>query len=395
MVVAWLLLGRPGLTLPIYQVWVESETPESLDQVRTVVPDAYLDVGSQGPYILGGTFINRTHAQDRKARLEQLGLQVVVVEQSTDAEDSTPSSPEPSPESPTSPPVSTPVPASPPDSENLVNLNRPYVVLVLNPSNDPELPAQVRRFFPNAATTTYQQQPALQTGSFSQLSQAEAQSNWLSSQGWQSLAVPNPSFRNSTPAASVSSPDSADSSSTSPEGEAFWLLVADPTGEKLNAIRQLVPDAIPLVYDNLRVVRVGGFANPESAQPQIQRLANQGFEAGLFPADLSRAKPVLGEQPSPAAAPPPPAPNPEPTSTDNTSNPAPATPNSVYIVITPAAQGEPQLTQIQSFAPDAFLKAGQDQSVIQVGTYRQRRNAEEALRSLSQLGLTGEIVARD
>ncbi|NJK61710.1 MAG: sporulation protein [Synechococcaceae cyanobacterium SM2_3_1] len=376
------------MTLPIYQVWVESGTPESLDQVRTVVPDAYLAVGSDGPHILGGTFINRTHAQDRKTRLEQLGLQVVVVE-TTATQESAPASTDPPP---ASSPVSTPIPASPPGSENLVNLNRPYVVLVINPDNDPQWVTQVRRFFPNAVTTTYQQQPALQTGSFSQLSQAQAQSGWLSSQGWQALAIPNPSFRTSTTPASAPPPASADDgNSTSSAGEAFWLLVADPTGDQLNAIRQLIPDAIPLVYDNLRVVRVGGFANPEAAQPQIQRLASQGFEAGLFPADLSRTKPVLTVQPASTA----PTPEPTPTPTDNASNSPPAAPDSVYIVITAATQGESQLTQIQSFAPDAFLKEWQERSVIQVGTYRQRRNAEEALQSLSQLGLTGEIVASD
>jgi hypothetical protein len=387
-IITWLFLGQPGMALPVYQVWVKSEAPESLDQVRSLVPDAYLAVGSEGPHILGGTFINRTHAQDRKASLEALGLRVVVVEQTTtdetDEEDHSPPLTE-------TPPGSSPTPDPSPSSENfdLVNQNRPYIVLVLNPSNDSQLVTQVRRFFPEAVNTTYQQQPALQTGSFSQLSQAQAQSGWLSSQGWQALAVPNPSF--SAPTATPDPPpSSAEGNSTSPEGEAFWLLVADPAGEKLNAIRSLVPDAIPLVYDNLRVVRVGGFANPEAAQPQIQRLATQGFEAGLFPADLSRTKPVLGTETPPATPPTTP-----PASFNNPPPDATESPDSIYIVITPAAQAESQLTQIQSFAPDAFLKEWQNRKVIQVGTYRQRRNAEDALQALTQLGLNGEIVASD
>ncbi|MEN9226201.1 MAG: hypothetical protein Q6L60_03225 [Thermostichus sp. HHBFW_bins_43] len=355
-------LTLPGaFALTRYQVQVLSDQAADLAQVQTQVPDAYWVQGEERVFILAGTFINRSHAQRRQADLERLGLQVrVVSRQETDP-----------PLPPAAPPGDLPPQSSggsarPPARVPVPTLTerddpqRPFATQVPNPTADPRLEERVRRFFPGATAVEYQGQAALRTGEFSRLSLAQDQARWLTAQGLPAVAVAV------AEAGTVRDPEPE-------QGERYWVLVADPTGEKLPALEGLLPGSLPLIYDDLRVVRTGGFANPTAAEEQVRYLAGQGYEAGVFPADLRRSQPLLQRDPVSTRAAAPPAPLEE------------GTPG-FWVVVQAGAEALPQL---QQFAPDAFVRG----SVIQVGTYQRRANAERVQRSLSEAGFDARIVA--
>ncbi len=337
-----------ALALTRYQVHVLADEAAALAQVRAQVPDAYFVQGDGQVFILAGTFINRNHAQRRQAELERLGLPVrVVSRQETDPPlppafpaQTGPARPSPSP--PTAPPF---------------DPQRPFATQVPNPTGDPRLEERVRRFFPGAAVVHYRGQAALQTGTFSRLSLAQDQARWLTAQGLPAVAVSLAGEE------AVGDPDS-----NPPQGERYWVLVADPSGEKWPALKQLLEGSLPLIYDDLRVVRTGGFADPDAAAEQVRYLADQGYEAGIFPADLRRSRPLLVQDPTPSAA----------------SLRAEGT-GGFWVVVSAGAEALPKL---QQFAPDAFVRG----SVIQVGTYRQRANAEQARRALAEAGFDARIL---
>ncbi len=341
-----------ALALTRYQVHVLADEAAALAQVRTQVPDAYFVQGDGQVFILAGTFINRNHAQRRQAELERLGLPVrVVSRQETDPPlppafpaQTAPDRPSPSP----APPAPTAPPFDP---------QRPFATQVPNPTGDPRLEERVRRFFPGAAVVQYRGQAALQTGTFSRLSLAQDQARWLTAQGLPAVAVSLAGEE------TVGDPDS-----NPPQGERYWVLVADPSGEKWPALQQLLEGSLPLIYDNLRVVRTGGFADPAAAAEQVLYLADQGYEAGIFPADLRRSRPLLVQDPTPS----PPSLRAEGT-------------GGFWVVVSAGAEALPKL---QQFAPDAFVRG----SVIQVGTYRQRANAEQARRALAEAGFEARIL---
>ncbi len=373
---AALSLALPGaFALTRYQVHVLADGATELAQVQTQVPDAYWVQGNEGVFILAGTFINRSHAQRRQADLERLGLQVQVVSrQETDP-----------PLPPAFPPGDLAAPArveangSPaPTAPDLSSGNRgqfdpqrPFATQVPNPTADPRLEERVRRFFPGATAVQYQGQAALQTGEFSRLSLAQDQARWLTAQGLPAVAV-----------AVAEVEAGRDPALELEQGEQYWVLVADPTGEKLSALEQLLEGSLPLIYDNLRVVRTGGFANPAAAEEQVRYLAGQGYEAGVFPADLRRSQPLLQRDPAPpqATSPRDPLPMSGTESLEGT--------RGFWVVV---QAGEEVLPRLQQFAPDAFVRG----SVIQVGTYQQRANAEQAQRSLSEAGFNARIVAAE
>lgn len=395
----------PAWGVTIYRVLVLSNRPADLAQVQTLVPDAFLVVEAPDQIsILAGTFINQVNAQKRQAELERLGLTVTLAtttEADPPAEASPTSTPAaaPTPISSATPPTLTPTPApqpiatataTPPPAPPAINsidlAQRPFAVLVLNPTNDPNLVENLRRFFPNAVEVIYQQQPALITGSFTQQAQAQQQTQWLNSQGFGAVVV-------STTEVSFSGSPTA--TPTPASGEQIWALVADPSGERLPQIQQLIPEAIPLIYDGLRVVKAGGYPNPTAAQAQVERLTAQGYEVGLFPADLDRSQPILTSAGAPAPTPVPPAaaaPAPTPALT-TAAIPTEAPENAAgFIVLVPQMEGSDRLLRVQSIAPDAFERRYQDQPVIQMGTYRLRQSAEQAIEDLDQLGLPGRIV---
>ncbi|MFQ3584356.1 MAG: sporulation protein [Cyanobacteriota bacterium] len=379
------LTSPAAFALTRYQVHVLSGTAADLAQVQTHVPDAYWVQGDDEVFILAGTFINRNHAQRRQTELERLGLQVRVVSRAeTDP---------PLPPARVTPPNSAPsaassrqpenglrpavanVPASTlPSSQPSSPSQRPFVTQVPNPTQDPRLEEQVRRFFPGATVVEYQGETALRTGEFSRLSLAQDQARWLTARGLPAVAV-------AVAEMGTESFPATDPILANPEqGENYWVLVADPTGEKLSALEKLIAGSLPLIYDDLRVVRTGGFANAQAAEEQVRYLASQGYEAGVFPADLRRSQPLLQRDPVPTTA----------------ANPAPASPSgppvsqaqSFWVVV---QGGEEVLPRLQQYAPDAFVRG----SVIQVGTYQQRSNAEQAQRSLSEAGFNARIVAAE
>ncbi len=394
--------------IPIYQLYVRSE---DLERVQAQVPDAILVEGEEGIFILAGSFGERTNAERRLAELEQLGLPVqLVLRQPGDptpvavsprTQPSPSPSPAPSPES--TQPAGTqaapePVPGSPEPTplssvaavERGVEMDpqRPYWVLVPNPTQDPQVAAQVRRFFPTAVDVIYQQQAALQTGTFNQLTLAQEQSRWLTNQGLTAVAIPNPALAqlNST-ANPISGPDSSAGSprvgSLPSQGEGLWVLVADPTGERLTPLQQRFSGAIPLRFDGIQVVKTGGFDDNTAAQQQVEQLAGLGYEAGIFPADLSRSEPVLSSTiPASDAE----------SSPSNGANGAgvSAGGNPTFLVLVPADTGI--LEQVQQLVPDAFLRRYQDQTVVQVGSYRLRPSAEQAIQGLAAAGLRGQVV---
>lgn len=396
------LVAWPAWGITVYRVLVLSDTPEDLATAQTVVPDAFLAVGPERISILAGTFINQVNAQKRQAELERLGLTVTIA-QGTDADDPLEPAAPAEPAAPPAPatPIPTPAPISPPTappqptapvSPTPDQVQRPFAVLVLNPTADPNLAANLRRFFPAAIEVIYQQQPALITGSFSQQAQAQQQTQWLNAQGFGAVVV-------STTEISFTSISGAQPSAPTPppSGEQVWVLVADPAGERLAPIQQLVPDAIPLIYDGLRVVKAGGYPTTTAAQTRAEQLNAQGYEVGLFPADLERTQPIFstnGPTPTPA-----PAATPTPGSTPPPSpqaSPIAATSEdpeiSGFVVLIPQQQGSDRLGRVQTIAPDAFERRYQDQPVIQMGTYRLRQSAEQAIQELDALGLPGRIV---
>ncbi|MEN9223486.1 MAG: hypothetical protein Q6M04_13715 [Thermostichus sp. BF3_bins_97] len=367
---AVLFLALPGaFALTRYQVHVLSDGATELAQVQTQVPDAYLVQGEERVFILAGTFINRSHAQRRQADLERLGLQVQVVSRQETDPPLPPAArpgdlPVQSPAASSRPPASVPAPNLASGSRGAPDPQRPFATQVPNPTADPRLEERVRRFFPGATAVEYQGQAALQTGEFSRLSLAQDQARWLTAQGLPAVAV-----------AVAEVGTVMDPTLESEQGEQYWVLVADPTGEKLPALEQLLSGSLPLIYDDLRVVRTGGFANPTAAEEQVRYLAGQGYEAGVFPADLRRSQPLLQRDPVPTQAAAPPAQAQE------------STPG-FWVVV---QAGEDVLPRLQQFAPDAFVRG----SVIQVGTYQRRANAEQAQRSLSEAGFNARIVAAE
>ena len=405
-----MLPGSAGWTqgIPFYQIYVRSE---DLERVQTQVPDAILVEGEEGVFILAGSFGERTNAERRLAELEQLGLPVqLVLRQPGDPtpvavspSSSTPSpSPTPSPEP--VPPQSTPedptaqagdtpalVPGSPtPDptppplqtgSANAAEFDssRPFWVLVPNPSQDGQVTEQVRRFFPTARDVIYQQQAALQTGSFSQLALAQEQSRWLTNQGLTAVAIPNPDL-DTLPLGQPTTGDPGISSAPGLRGEGLWVLVADPVGEQLPTLQQSFPGAIPLRFDGIQVVKTGGFDQAELAQQQVEQLAAMGFEAGVFPADLSRSEPLLTSEIPPSDVD-------IPEDVDLAGAGGVTT---GFLVVVPAQEG--RLEQVQSQVPDAFLRRSGEQTVIQVGSYQMRSSAEQAVQALVELGLEGQII---
>ncbi len=348
------VLAPPAVfALTRYQVHVLTDEAAALAQVRAQVPDAYFVQGEGQVFILAGTFLNRSHAQRRQAELERLGLPVRVVSRQDTDPPLPPAFPaQTAPDRPSPSPVP-PAPTAPP-----FDPQRPFATYVPNPSRDPRLEERVRRFFPGAALVQYRGQAALQTGTFSRLSLAQDQARWLTAQGLPAVAV------SLAEAGTDRDPDS-----NPPQGERYWVLVADPTGEKWPALKQLLEGSLPLIYDNLRVVRTGGFADPAAAAEQVRYLASQGYEAGIFPADLRRSRPLLLQDPTPSPP----------------SLPAEKSRGGFWVVVSAGAEALPKL---QQFAPDAFVRG----SVIQVGTYRQRANAEQAQRSLAEAGFDARIL---
>ncbi len=409
---------HPAGAVTLYQVFVISDQDQDLAQVQTLVPDAIFVRDQSQTSILAGTFLNQIYAAERQAELEVMGLTVSIVTREDNGEPPPPSpSPEPdpatpSPASPSTPTVTptapststtspTPSPVAnplstpaPPEVEPISEL-RAYAVLVPNPNGDPNLATQIRRFFPSATDVLYQRYPALQTGSFSQLSQAQEQARWLTFQGFPALAVPSPqvfdpsassgtpprtpespTLLNPTPAPSISPqvsqpvPPSSDPQ-VAEIGELWWVFVADPVGDTLSDLQAIIPEATPLIYDDLQVVKTGGYSNQADAETQQVYLASQGYEAGIFPAELERTEPVF-----------------QPVS------PTTASAAGFFVIVT-SSNPEATLDQIQTIAPDAFLRQYQNQDVIQVGSYRLRLSAEEAVQALQELGLEGEIVSRN
>jgi len=353
--VAGVLALPAALALTRYQVHVLADEAAALAQVRAQVPDAYFVQGDGQVFILAGTFINRNHAQRRQVELERLGLPVrVVSRQETDPPlppafpaQRVPDRPSPSSENPV-PPAPTAPPFDP---------QRPFATYVPNPSGDPRLEERVRRFFPGAAVVQYRGQAALQTGTFSRLSLAQDQARWLTAQGLPAVAV-----------SLAEEGAGRDPDSNPPQGERYWVLVADPGGEKWPALKHLLEGSLPLIYDDLRVVRTGGFADPAAAAEQVRYLASQGYEAGIFPADLRRSRPLLVQDPTPSPA---------SLREEGTGG--------FWVVVSAGAEALPKL---QQFAPDAFVRG----SVIQVGTYRQRANAEQARRALAEAGFDARVL---
>ncbi len=325
-----------AFALTRYQVHVLANEPEALARVRRQVADAYFVQEEGQVFILAGTFVNRSHAQRRQAELARLGLPVrVVSRQETD------------------PPLPPAFPALPAPTAPPFDPRRPFATHVPNPHRDPLLEERVRRFFPQAIGVLYRGQPSLQTGTFSRLSLAQEQARWLTAQGLPAVVV------------SLAEGNAAPPPEEPAQGERYWVLVADPSGEKLAALEQLLPGSVPLIYDNLRVVRTGGFADLAGATEQVRYLARQGYAAGIFPADLRRSRPLLVQDSPPALQ--------------------EASPGGFWVVV---QAGEEALPKVQQFAPDAFVRG----SVIQVGTYRQRANAERAQRSLAEAGFDARIL---
>lgn len=282
---AFVLALPAALALTRYQVHVLANEAAALAQVRGQVPDAYLVQGDGQVFILAGTFINRNHAQRRQAELERLGLPVRVVSR----QDTDPPLPPAFPAQ-TAPDRPSPALKTLPRRRQRLPLRSPAALchLCAQPQQGSPAGRAGAPLFPGAAVVQYRGQAALQTGTFSRLSLAQDQARWLTAQGLPAVAVSLAGEE------AVGDPDS-----NPPQGERYWVLVADPSGDKWPALKQLLEGSLPLIYDDLRVVRTGGFADPAAAAEQVRYLADRGYEAGIFPADLRRSRPLLVQDPTP------------------------------------------------------------------------------------------------
>ncbi|WP_156820180.1 hypothetical protein [Synechococcus sp. PCC 7336] len=341
----------------IYRVEVQSAAPDILALVQTQVPDAYILTKADGSRaIAAGTFTAETNARQQATQLRAVGAAPATV---------VPFELETSPNAPASQPTAAANPAS---------SARTYAALVRVPAE--AVPAttleRVRQFFPQSELLTYNGQSAIRTGTFSQVSQAKLQTDWLKEQEFDAIAVPLATLNR----------DDLNPAAAAPDAPAHWVLVADPVGANFRPIRSLIPAAQATLYNQQQVVRAGVHTSREQASAQVQFLASQGYEAGIFPATVpaSSAQTAI-------------APANELSTTPSTSEaPAQTDSESIYWVYVPTASSGDTLVRVREIAADAFVRQWQGRSVVQVGSYFERPSAELALQKLSQMGLAGEIV---
>jgi hypothetical protein len=454
--------SNAGLAQPLYRVEVLAADAATLKQVRVRVPDAFLVPGANNvPTAIAGTFAQAENAQTLANELRSMGLQNTAITQLEKGDgpqsggtggggtsagttvataampsSATPSSVAPS-ESPPTPPEASPAPA---DGQ------RPYLTLVhvADPTAAEMRLSDVRRYFPTAQPTQFQGQAAIETGSFSQLSQARLQADELTSQGFDAVTVRASDLN--TAIAQV--PDAPTPTATG----SYWVLVSDPMGDKFGAVQRLIPSSSQTTFNQQAVIRTGEFTNREEALDQVAYLATQGYEAGAFPAADGANSSMAGDAAAPPSQPPtesttalpesaavststqpvapsaPTAPvSPAPASPTGDAAPAASAsmpaiaplntqqyasqrrmeeftaptattasnttaPVTFYWVLVPTNQQDGILDRAKSVAADAFIRQWEGATVVQVGTYRERPSAEAALQKLSQLGLSGQLV---
>ena len=302
---------------PLYYVEVQSNSEELLEAVRTKVSDAYIVTKPDGTQsIMAGIFANETNARQLVSALQALNVSPT----SITAYDSDPT-PSPSNVAAAGIPsaarsVSAGSPTDNTDNDNTDNkpietnsspTERQYSTLVTVPTDMQPATAlkEIRHLFPHASLHAYEGQPAIQTGTFSHRSQAQLQAQWLANRDFVAISVPSdrlspagvvgsvaaapasPPVKPTGPPNSIppTIPPSAEANSPSAgTAPTFWVLVADPIGRQYSAIKAIVPDAEPTLYNQQQVVHTGAFESEEEAMEQVRFLSSKGYEAGIFTA---------------------------------------------------------------------------------------------------------------
>ena len=197
--VAMAALAWPSVVLadPLYYVEVGSTSEQELATVRTKVSDAYIVTKPDGTKsILAGIFSSEANARQLVADLQALN----VSSPSMTALESDPEEDSRNDTSASDPPATTAAANSAADTsdrqttaENSPSSRRDYATLVTVPTDIQPANAlkDIRHLFPQASLQTYEGQPAIQTGTFSNRSQAQLQADWLASQDLRAIAVPS------------------------------------------------------------------------------------------------------------------------------------------------------------------------------------------------------------
>ena len=285
---------------PFFQVAVLSNSPDVLATVRTKVPDAYIATAPDGKEaIVAGTFSKEENAREQAAILNALNVSSTIksyepeatetiaeasensgsITTASDSTSNTAKSPEPTAT------ASQPSPTQTSD--------RRYTTLASIPPETPpeEALQKLQHYFPQASLRSRAGEPSIQTGSFSSRSQAQLQADWLAEQGWTAIAAPTDDSATQSadpqtvaPLAAAPQPPQAPAPQAAAPIAAYWVLIADPIGQNYPAVKAIVPEAQPTLYNQQQVVRTGAYSTEAEALDQVRFLASKGYEAGVFSA---------------------------------------------------------------------------------------------------------------
>lgn len=349
MLLAW-LLTTPVTAQTLYRVVVIPGDEATLTQVQTRVEDAYLSEYQGDLLLIAGSFSSQQLAERHVAALQEYGFTAEVLGET---------SPLPTQQTQQEPLETAAAPQSPPTT---VPPERPFLTVIsIPPGRDAAAwLVEIQRLFPDAIATP----SGIQVGQFSQYAQAQIQVDWLQRRGYaaqvrEATAPSNPAVTPNPAVTDAASPDPVTASGTDNTASGFWVLVADPLGDREAALQRLMTEATPLTYRELRVVRTGRFASEAEAAEQANFLTSQGFEAGVFPS-LAEAS----------------------ATAESTQN--------AFRVLIPFS--ESALSQVLAINPDAFARTWEGRRVIQFATYARASNAEAAVATLAGMGLTAEVI---
>ncbi|MGK7911911.1 MAG: hypothetical protein AB4050_10590 [Synechococcus sp.] len=262
-----------------------TEPTATLVQVQHFFPEASLQTYNQGQAVQTGTFSHRSQAQLQAEWLATKGLHAISVP--TDPLSSRNSAATPPP------PVSSPTTSSPTSTTATNPVNQPEIAASTGTAPSTSSPPTAPPVTPPTGALT-SVAPAPANPQVSAPPTNGAATNHPAQMNSPSADIPaantalqpgQPAETPSTDATPAATGTSAIAAAPPVASSAYWVLVADPMGEQLNAIQAIVPTAEAAVYNQQQVVRTGEFATEQDALDQVRYLSTQGYEAGIFTAD--------------------------------------------------------------------------------------------------------------
>ncbi len=213
-------------------------------------------------------------------------------------------------------------------------------------------------------------------------------------------ALPGSSPPPSTQPISSSPPAATPEAVTAVAGSRYRVLVETPNSQRQDQIRELVPDAFRASYQGRPAMQVGSFENQAEAETVIELMKKNGFNPVV---DVSAANPStmdIGTS-NQALLPVPQAPIPmgsgstpvvyDPKNAIGSANDPPPPPELRTVLghryrVMVSAQNSAQQAQIRSLVPDAFRASYQGKSMMQVGAFKQRSEADPVIQLMSSNG---------